>query len=92
MSQKLECEKIFARLSEYLDEEIPADMADCISAHISGCEPCVHFLESLRNSVELCKRFRADEMPSPLANDIREQLRQSYKRMIALRRASTKLS
>ena len=64
----------------------------CISAHISGCEPCVHFLEWLRKSVALCKQFRADEMPSPFAEGIREQLRESYKRTIELRRASTKLS
>jgi predicted anti-sigma-YlaC factor YlaD len=87
-SRNLECEEIFARLSEYLDQELPADVADCISEHISDCEPCIDFLESLRKSVALCKQFHADEMPSPLADDIREQLRKSYERTIKLRRGA----
>jgi anti-sigma factor (TIGR02949 family) len=87
-SRKLECEEIFARLSEYLDEEVPADVADSISAHISGCEPCVDFLESLRKSVELCNQYRSEVMPSPLPDDIRNQLRQSYERLIKLRRGT----
>lgn len=91
-SRQLECEEIFARLSEYLDEEVPADIADCISAHISGCESCVDFLESLRKSVALCNKFRADEMPLPLAEELREQLRTSYKRMLQVRRRSGNLS
>ena len=83
---KLECEEIFARLSEYLDEELPADVIDCISAHISGCEPCVDFLDSLRQSIALCRAFHTEEVPSRLPEDIREQLRRSYDRMIEFRR------
>jgi predicted anti-sigma-YlaC factor YlaD len=88
-SRKLECEEIFARLSEYLDGEVPADVADCISAHISGCKPCIDFLESLRKSVELCRQYQSEVMPSPLADDVRTQLRQSYEGLIKLRRGTS---
>lgn len=84
-SRKLECEEIFALLSEYLDEEVSPDISDCISAHISGCEPCIDFLESLQKSVALCKQYRSEALPSPLADDVRQQLREAYDRMITLR-------
>ena len=90
--RQLKCEEIFSWLSEYLDQELPPDIADCISTHISSCGSCVDFLESLRKSVALCKQFRANEMPQPLAEDIREQLRESYRRMLEARRGSAELS
>jgi hypothetical protein len=88
-NRKLECEEIFALLSEYLDEEVSPDIADCISAHISGCEPCIDFLESLRKSVALCKQYRSEALPSPLADDVHQQLRQAYDKMITLRKGPT---
>ena len=36
-----DCKEIFARLSEYLDAELPPDACADIEAHIAGCAPCV---------------------------------------------------
>lgn len=83
-----ECRKILALLSEYLDEELPADLADCVSAHIADCGPCVEFLASLRQSVALCKQYTPQTMPSPLNKEVSEELRRAYQRMILQRNAS----
>ena len=74
-----ECNDVFARLSEYLDQELPPDLCDRIEEHIQGCPPCVEFVESLRKSTELCRRF-LDETPSaPLPEEMRRELMEAYR-------------
>jgi len=77
-----ECRRIFALLSEYLDAELPAETCDEIEAHLSDCPPCLEFLESLRRTVELCRSLEPGEMPAPLSEQVRAELRQLYERAL----------
>lgn len=75
---ELSCQQIFAMLSEYLDAELPPDLCEKLSGHIEGCAPCVEFVKSLKQSVALCREFKPDALPSPLADEVRAKLRQAY--------------
>jgi hypothetical protein len=77
---------MFTVLSEYLDLELPADVCCEMVTHISGCEPCAEFTQSLRKTVELCRAYHAHEMPGPLALDARQRLLDAYQKMLAARR------
>lgn len=79
------CKKMFALLSEYLDMELPAEACQDMDAHISGCEPCAAFTESLRKTIELCREYRTKELPGPLARDARDRLLETYQKMLAKR-------
>lgn len=46
-----ECREIFARLSEYLDAELPDAVCADLERHLDDCPPCQRFLESLRRTV-----------------------------------------
>lgn len=81
-----ECRDIFVLLSQYLDEELPDDVCREIDAHISGCPPCVEFVESLKKSVELCRRWRPEDEPGPLPELARRELLEAYQRAVAGRR------
>ena len=52
------CPDIFARLSEYLDGELPENMRAEMQTHIEDCPPCVEFVKSLRKSIELCREVK----------------------------------
>lgn len=80
-----ECKEVFALLSQYLDRELPE--ADCaeIEAHIAGCAPCVQFLESLRRTIELCHQYGVEARPSPLDENVKQQLFDTWQRMVAAR-------
>ena len=80
------CKKMFALLSEYLDLELPAETCREMDAHISGCGPCDAFAESLRKTIELCRGYRPQELPDPIARDTRQKLREAYQKMLASRR------
>lgn len=70
-----ECAGVFARLSEYLDRELPDVSCEEIERHIQDCPPCVQFLDSLRESIVLTRGFSAEEQPSPMPEDIKQKMR-----------------
>lgn len=76
------CREVFSLLSEYLNLELPPDACQEMEAHIAGCPPCIEFAESLRKTVELCRRYEPSEVPEPLGKDAREKLLEAYHRML----------
>ncbi|MCE5309169.1 MAG: zf-HC2 domain-containing protein [Acidobacteriales bacterium] len=82
----LECKEIFAQLSAYLDAELPEATCEEIQAHITNCQPCVEFIDSLRRTVELCHGHASPERPAPLNEEAREKLLAAYREMIAARK------
>ena len=80
------CREVFSLLSQYLDLELPPEACAEIEAHVAGCPPCVEFAESLRKTVDLCRRHRSTEMPGPVGAEAREELMAAYRKMLAARR------
>ena len=79
------CQEIFALLSEYLDAELPAQTCEEIQAHLSGCAPCIEFLESLKRTIRLCRDYQTGESPAPLEPGARQELLAAYQKMLAAR-------
>ena len=72
-----ECREAFARLSEFLDGELPADLCDGFDAHMDDCPPCQRFLESLRRTIRMVEDAERPVLPRDVARDIAE----AYERM-----------
>jgi hypothetical protein len=45
-----------------------------LERHLKGCEPCMAYLESLRNTVEACRRYQVRKIPAP-SKKVREALK-----------------
>ncbi len=80
-----DCKQIFALLSQYLDAELPPETCEEVAAHLSGCPPCIEFLESLKKTMELCRSYRPGEMPPPLSQRARDELFTAYRKMLEAR-------
>ncbi len=80
-----DCEELFARLSAYLDGELSSEARTEIEEHLCGCPPCIEFVESLRRTVDLCRRFEPAESPGPVSAAAREQLLAACRKMLAAR-------
>jgi len=59
------CKQIFAMLSGYLDGELSTKNCRQLERHLKGCQPCIAYLESLRTTVEACRRYQAPRVPPP---------------------------
>lgn len=77
------CKEVFALLSEYLNLELPPDACQEIEQHLAGCPPCIEFANSLRKTVEICRRYEPSEMPKPIEEGARERLLAAYHKMLA---------
>jgi len=58
---------MFAKLSEYLDNELDELTCNDIEAHARDCIPCKACLETLRQTIGLCRSLAPDEKPVPEA-------------------------
>jgi len=76
-----DCKDYFSRLSEYLDGELSADQCVQMERHLSGCEPCVAFVESLRHTISLCRE--SANANSPVPESAKRTLREAYQRSLA---------
>ncbi len=81
-----QCQDVLSLLSEYLNLELPPGACREIETHLAGCTPCVEFAESLRKTVEICQRYRPDELPVSLGQDARAQLLEAYQKMLHARK------
>lgn len=79
------CREIFAALSEYLDQELPADLCQELEQHIAGCPPCIEFLNHFAATIHLVRRYQPQESPGALPEADRQELLRAYEQMLALR-------
>jgi len=70
------CRRIFAALSEYLDEELPATNCRELEQHLMDCKPCLAFLATLKTTIQACRDLPAPKVPPPSPR-IRAALREA---------------
>jgi predicted anti-sigma-YlaC factor YlaD len=79
------CKEVFALLSQYLDAELTPETCEDIEKHLSGCPPCIEFLNTLRRTVKLCHCHEATVQPPPMSDRELAELRAAYQKMLASR-------
>ena len=79
------CKAMFAELSAYLDEQLDDSLCEELERHMTGCEPCQAFVDTLEATIEQC-RSSVQECPPPQTARLREELMQKYQRVHALLR------
>ena len=51
----MNCQELANFLMEYIEGELPPEQATAFEAHLQLCPPCVHYLDSYKECVELGK-------------------------------------
>jgi RNA polymerase sigma-70 factor (ECF subfamily) len=77
------CKQIFAMLSEYLDGELPPKNCRELARHLKGCPPCIAYLESLKTTVEACRKYRAPRAPAP-SEQVKAALLAAVRKVISI--------
>ena len=60
---ELNCKHVWARISEYIDQTVPAELREDIERHLEHCEICSAVLDSTRNILVLTADNRTFELP-----------------------------
>lgn len=82
---RMQCKELFALLSRYVDADLAPETCAEIERHLEGCDPCVAFVNTLRKTAELCSHYQPDELPGPLEEQVRQDLRAAYEAALARR-------
>jgi|YelNatPaOPRAMG01_1025707.scaffolds.fasta_scaffold04723_2 RNA polymerase sigma-70 factor (ECF subfamily) len=81
-----ECQEVFTKLSEYLDQELPEGDCERLREHLEGCAPCIEFLNSLKQSIHLCKELQLTGKPGPLPEPLKSRMLECYRKALASKR------
>ena len=73
-----DCTDVFARLSEYLDRELPGATCEEMEKHIAACAPCVQFVESLKKSIHLTHGLTPEDPLPPIPEELKQKLRRAF--------------
>lgn len=73
------CKQIFAVLSEYLDGELPPGNCRELERHLQGCKACLAYLETLKATVQACRKYRVTKFPCPSPR-VRAALREAARK------------
>ncbi len=72
------CKKDFERISEYLDGELKADICREIENHLRHCPECRECVDSLRKSIDLCKKAPEEKIIPAMKGRLRAALRDCF--------------
>jgi len=71
---ELNCKHVWAHISEYIDQSIPANVLADIERHLEHCEICSAVLDSTRNILVLTADDRTFELPVGFSERLHERL------------------
>jgi anti-sigma factor RsiW len=74
---KRHCLRILQQLSAYLDEELSGDICAEIRAHLGACPNCEVFLDSLRQTIGLCRCHAPHTLSATARAALRRQILKS---------------
>ena len=68
------CLELFEKLSEYLDNELDEVTCKDIEKHIKECVPCFVCLQTMRQTVDLCKKTENRIVPEDFSKKLKKVL------------------
>jgi RNA polymerase sigma-70 factor (ECF subfamily) len=71
------CARLFALLSDYLDQQIDPSLCADVEDHLSDCSPCQAYLASLEETVRRCRRHCTEELKAKVRAQVGELIRES---------------
>lgn len=75
MSEPLVCSSGVELLGDYLEDALPIDVRDRITAHVSGCPRCQAFVASYRATPQMLRDATLASLPAELENSLLRFLR-----------------
>ena len=71
---ELSCKHVWAHISDYIDQSVPADVREDIERHLEHCEICSAVLDSTRNILVLTADNRTFELPVGFSERLHDRL------------------
>ncbi len=57
------CEDFISGLADFIDGEMPSELCDEIEKHIGQCNNCRIMVDTMRQTVHLCREGKQEKLP-----------------------------
>lgn len=74
------CLDYINELNDYLDGEIDSSLCAEIEAHIGQCNNCRIMVDSMRQTVQLCREGKPEQLPAELENKLNNLLKERWEK------------
>ena len=78
--ENIDCDKVLDQLSEYLDEEMRAELCEAIKNHLARCHDCKVLVDSVRKTIVLYQNHSSIEIPMQATVKLSAALAREYDR------------
>ncbi len=66
----MQCEEVRSHSSDYIDNDIDPTLAQRIREHLSGCEQCTAFVDTLRATINILRTMPVQAAPDGFAKRV----------------------
>lgn len=74
------CHDYISGLNDYLDGEIDPALCEEIEKHIGECQNCRIMVDTLKQTVTLCREGRPEKLPEELENKLNNMLKERWEK------------
>ncbi|MBD3217766.1 MAG: hypothetical protein GF310_05765 [candidate division Zixibacteria bacterium] len=75
-----ECNKHIQEIADYIDGELDAKLCDDIEDHLKGCKNCRLMVDTLKQTVILCKDGEKEELPESISSKLNEAIKKRWEK------------
>jgi anti-sigma factor RsiW len=69
------CRDFVMLVTDYLEDELPAEERDRFEEHLALCEGCVDHVDHLRRTIEVTGQLTEDQLPSDVVDELLDAFR-----------------
>jgi anti-sigma factor RsiW len=74
--EDLPCAEAVTMVTDYLEGALSAEQRAILERHLAICDPCITYLEQVRETIRLAGTLREEEVPPPVMNALLDALRE----------------
>jgi len=78
-TKKISCREMVDLLVDYLDGKLSRETTKELQEHLSGCSPCISFINTYRKTITLSQKLKCESIPPELQRRLRDFLREKVR-------------
>jgi anti-sigma factor RsiW len=72
------CKKHIQNIADYIDGEIDQALCRQLEEHLRGCNNCRIMVDTMRQTVVLCREGKREELPPEIESKLLQALKQKW--------------
>ena len=74
------CKELVELLADYLEGQLPPEVAREIDQHLADCPPCLNFLKTYRATTHLIREVACEDIPPEVGERLQRFLRERLRK------------